>query len=1344
MSLLNPYRRFEKRLRQQQITLADARPYTYNEINSEVIAAYSFANLVERTNDNTDKWIQDLWTCFQGSVPQGDKFTRSYCAVGAWTVVNDVHNVFGLKFRAAKPQLGSSRQFVSNAEAAGYTINTVPAAGAVFYRPSDHSGNDHMGIVMEYDPSSSFGWVLQTFEFNSSLDQNKGAAEGALVKTYTQEQINSYSNKTTRRGNRGWLFIHVEESAKGQTKMLCGTIPLACLGVEIELTSCGSSTTNTTTATTTGCVEDKPSGDGWERVDMTTTQGKTNWEFSQLGCWRRPNSPVPPPPARKPELPSDSQQKTCVTQYVEKPCNEASPFPKIRIPESVAAMPHYSVLLNKEARHQILYQDKLIFQVDTVGTDLVRVDNAQNSMGKKSRDKYGRLWDMTEVFPMLTDDYGNRIIITSDRTDLHNIISQLNLAGTKESTNLRYITFARTEIGRGWNYDSWEIANLLAPPSQGGSWGGHEGEYNSYWQWQHYNGEDYGAAKWKVLDDDWRNVKEGKRVYNIYAVCQAIEGLSARFNNNRPLSDDNGKPFTYWIQIVGEQSTGDWAKALQVVLGAGAMAIGIPPQITSAITGTLTKAFSGQPLGFNDLIQIANVALPAEFQQYSRAAESAYRAVTSGDVGAIASALQDTGSVLRGVMPDEMRWVDSQFSTAKLYANNVWREAVKVSGGSIEAAKRYFQNVATSVQSEVFRGLTTLPSYVETAMAEVITGDGLKSISQHKAFRNAFLITDSLQKNFLLPNATKIASMILQQQNRGIQLNDVSNAAMHSAWAAMATGKRFVDDTLDVLRFNALASHLEDHMRNKVIPSIPAALLDGKDKEKVICWAREVEICTKRNIIDWNTNRTDVFTGGNFDTTSVTANNTTTRTGTTTTPTIPRTGTTIPNAGLVDTNMTNVRANVTPNVTTPTVPKIALPDCITQDGKGGYIYCATARCTLLRQAATVPDKKTIGNESVTAANNATAKPDNPVSKPIGAFDTVLTSPKPTPTATGNQAIGNQNNIVKQNVTVTPLSPKTTIGNNPFVSKPQSSGGYDTVFSIGANSSPSPMNPYITTIGDGCTATYPAFLIGSQWWAKIGDTLVEIVDCCPRPQTAKQSESCCDDAQSALDAVKKLQELVARQAGGEKSNATDVTNLQRQIDDLKSSLQNIARNTDANVAKSTDLTPIQNQINQLRSMYQNISQPERYDDTVLRQRIDELARIVSGLPRNNADDTQRIIEQVNNNYATFVREVNNRLNEIANRPESKSEVTQLQQMLQREKDAVQSKLKELQTAQTTTVQTQQRSIQPVKQPRIVQTPVQEFDCPDCPAAYEVIKRVVYPSALRNRTIIQENDCITNDC
>jgi len=744
------------------------------------LGEYNGKGLIEYTKDNTDEWIKKLWTCYQGSVPTGNEFARSYCAVGAWLTIQTAANIAQCANQFPKGLGGNVyNTYYKIKTQTSIPVNSTPAVGSVFVRESLHSGNNHMGIVTSVNES---GTVIQAIEWNAGLDQvgastNKTKVYGGVSHVaYYPERYNQFKN---------WSFIHFEEMCNIAT-LPCGTYADPCFGISIEIEGCEQKTVTTDVPdvvkkTDTTVCENITCPPGYRKltakdiaargaVAIGSKKGSAEY-YTEYCCV--PNTTTVNGNTKNP--------KPCPT-IIKQGCDTGSI--KVNYPDNV---PHFTQVSSDQYWKWCM-------------PDLV-----DNQAIKLLKDK-GKI--PSETFPVVRDNNGNTFIILTPNSTMHELVRKYKLDGGSKAVNIVFNVGKKIESythGTDALVFASTMADLFLKPGD----------------------------KPKNPDvDNWGNTKEFKDEFPRYNNGQTPKNMglpdflsgTQSFYGAMELIEREGKKYDKTFVFVGigtQQSDngiidGALRAAAPIIIGATLTAIGAP-QLAAEFNKfyNVLQNFSANPGNIGNIFALAGAVLPDQYGTYLTKAQTIANAVQNLNLqnanGAVQAAKAIAQELNGGKMPEWIQWGDKQVNGLYSFAQNQWRSVsdfVNATDEQVAKTVQSYSNYATALLTggigDIESGWNTVLTNLVSSGKDVFSDSG---VNGQVGLQNIFTTSTKGAALALLPNAQQLIGGILS--NSVLSVKTVSDVAEHAALMAIATGKKYTDEQVRGFQLKSLLNKAE-------------------------------------------------------------------------------------------------------------------------------------------------------------------------------------------------------------------------------------------------------------------------------------------------------------------------------------------------------------------------------------------------------------------------------------------------------------------------------------------------------------------------------------------------------
>lgn len=940
---------------------------------------------VERTDNNTDDFIQKLWACYAPGrsidKTKSGAYNNAYCVVGASIIINDAVECLR-KINAGAVNLlpnyaatyGNALTLRNKARTISkFHSDTTPTVGALFYRKSDGSASGHCGIIVgvEYDANNDLT-LIRTVESNASLSGAK-TQYGFLVVEYTPASASWIGNSEAQ-----WEVIHTEE-------MFTASAPVACT------TSCLSIAIPPLSAPKTEPVRTDDGSNTVSRRGQRDTTPPTGGGDGNTTTRREQRDPLPPACRDKYVYVSccDSAGKTALKQ---------SPEPNLR---------HYSALRDRRT-----------------AIDYVQLE-----------------YRPEKPFRMVTDRMGNRFIIAVESVnETWNTPRELGVFG-----NYVVIPFSRTQVGfTGSNSDDGMGAFLGTGIQSARIVEVMRSEFIRFHSLRantmsvlNTDGPGFVDRLMKpdTPDGVLRDIAEilwSSDVYTFGDVMRKIEEYADRrksaYKNNFVFLF-TGEPQNFAAGLANAVDT-----AAPLLLGALSMAgIAISSTTQALLKSVLPNVLRGNfsPSDAGVLVEIGGSVLP---QEYSGITKQTQRVLQSF------GSKREFGTEQGQEVLNLLRSVDSTLGIGLSERTDAIINNVKTQIRSVELlyanAAAEIERVATSVRGDIAKtaqvfsnaltvqnmtGLLSLgdvfgdPNWVGKHLYTEILSKGRNLtasflpdaiIVSDPRVRELFLTTNNINALATVPGAHAIIKGLMQIET--VSRSMITNAAEQYAWSAIAMGNRVYEDALTRVQLDALmlkAIEFKDRGWRFTLPSIFAG-------EKRECLEREVKICTGIECCPPKKLVNGVCIEPTADTPPDTPK------------TPPDTPKTPPNRSVLPPRWGNppvIDVPRPPDTPTPPEPPMSLPTCIRKSGTG-FVYCPPTSCAV-RVSGVVTAQSPTQVSPVSSTPTATPTVRTSVmpvqnsavvavpTAPIQPFSPVSSTPTVTPTIPSTQFLFRQPDVV---------------------------------------------------------------------------------------------------------------------------------------------------------------------------------------------------------------------------------------------------------------------------------------------------------------------------------------------
>jgi hypothetical protein len=654
-------------------------------------------------------------------------------------------------------------------------------------------------------------------------------------------------------------------------------------------------------------------------------------------------------------------------------------------------------------------------------------------------------------------------------------------------------------------------------------------------------------------------------------------------------------------------------------------AIDLAFSLTNALATALGEGTLGEkPFGVDATVfrDIADNARRAS-AVYKRFQEpGSILAKAAGIAGEFGRQFPSTLTSLRETFANEERWL-----------RNAAGDIERVWNGALGDIRSTVHGVADGIIHDKMIGLTSIAGGIDTAFATVAASAVTAVNSASQLWFVQELLTTKPDASMLgaMPGVHRIVANILGVESFFRQ--DVGSPVTHASLAAIATGRKVLDGALDGLTLASLINKAEDFARKGWDFTLPMTL----PPEKRDCFAHEIrvvtglECCAPRKL----------YCGTCLDPTEVApCPQGQMRDADGCCVEIPRLDT---SGGGSATAGGDVDAGGSGMQTTPR-PSV-IPDCIRVIG-GRYMYCPPPTCAPRSSTTTSkPPVVPAWEEAVVHMVNDNGAPFQLRAKrPVGTSTWQDWATRPMQpmgnewiestlafTPVGADGILNGLTMtagmfdamrVQQQAPLMPTEAPTgglsaagiggpmtlaDLGLGADMLLPMTSMPDATEADAASSSTPSPATTSTPMMppADGsapCAFMYEARFSPDpyeRWYARIGTTWTEIVDCCPAPQSGE----CCAESIAIAKAtqrdVMRLMEHVLRMGQGEPITTDDV---RRDLAEIKQTLAFVG-------STRYDDTQLLARLSALEQAVREIRMPEAYDDAIMRRDIAEVKQLV---------------------------------------------------------------------------------------------------------------------------------------
>lgn len=1274
------------------------------------LGQYNGKELIEYTKDNTDEWIKKLWMCYQNSVPTGNEFSRSYCAVGAWITIQTAASIVGCSNQFPKGFGGNVvNTFNRITNTTSIRVDTTPAVGSVFVRESTHSGNNHMGIVVSVNES---GTTIQTIEWNAGLDQvgasvnkNKSRVYGGVSHVaYYPEKYNQF---------KYWKFLHFEEMCNVQT-LPCGSYSDTCFNIAIEITGCEKTVVDyppdnpPVQKKYTPVCDNHTCPPGYRKLTVAeqiergataiSSQKSSTEYYNQLCCV--PSNTPPPPPNKK-----------CPT-IITKSCAQGSL--QVNYPNVVPNFREVSI-----GQYNSWSFPDLLTDFETQGW-------------KKAM--------ATDVFPVVTDKNGNTFIILTPNSVMHEYVRQYKLDGGNKAVNIPFNVGSKIESWTEATHSTTfmqQMADLFLPPN---------------------------SDKRNLKDkSNWGNTTQFKDEFPRYNNRQTPQGLGLpdflsgdqSFYGAMDIIEKSGKKYDKTFVFVGigvQQSDNSiigkvLEQSFTTITNVALKAVNAPPLVLEKINQVLqTLQQLDKNPSISNIFLLAQAVLPDNYTPYLSKAQNIAAVINNPNVGNINKALQDAQAIAKelngGDMPEWFKWGESQVNGAYLFAQNQYKaitDFVHATDEQVAKTVQSYSNYATALMGNGMGELgwngklSDLYSRGKSIFSDNGYTDKLTGESR-VGLQNIFTTSTNGGALALLPKAQELIGGILSVGD--FYKKTVSDVSEHAALMAIATGKKFVDDQVRGFQLQSLLHKAEDAVRANIpfaLPSIWSFAETSELKDVGECWAREIEICLNMNVC-----RTPKLMVNGLCTNPPT-----------TPPKNPQTTT-------VNNNKLKVNPFTDTSVIEQPPVEIPLPECIVRLSTGDYYYCPDTKCDSMIWKNLNAVNPQQNRDEIVNPNDFV----NPTNPNIGVDPTKPNKPLVPINGNANGGTGYYGNLNQfSNQTELPTTynddqaafyadQKQGYAGSPQIADPNCNILYPALFSKGmwyasingkyvtiTSCCPSEMP---TVSNDCCDATQKNIAALAQQITKLQELVLR--------NSAGETTPAVDltNITRELSAIHILVDSLRNQKPYD-IKQIDITPLQKQINDLQTAVNNI----------------------KVTVPQANGQVVQQYNDSGLRQQIAELRSLITQTKNDSErplqDELQVILTNLNDLRTAYDRNLQILKNEIrtqGNTPILQTDYNRLMNEKNAQITEYQKRIQDLQTRIQTQTQTQQSTTTgttttpaiptntttpqvPARVPT-TRTPTQQQpngDCPDCYVLEETHTRKIreYPQQPPSHYNCNSDDC-----
>lgn len=650
-----------------------------------------------------------------------------------------------------------------------------------------------------------------------------------------------------------------------------------------------------------------------------------------------------------------------------------------------------------------------------------------------------------------------------------------------------------------------------------------------------------------------------------------------------------------------------------------------------SLTGTLATALGEGTLGEKPFGVDASVF--RDIADNARRASAVYKrfqepgsilAKAAGIAGEFGRQFPSTLTSLRETFANEERWL-----------RNAAGDIERVWNGALGDIRSTVHGVADGIIHDKMIGLTSIAGGIDTAFATVAASAVTAVNSASQLWFVQELLTTKPDASMLgaVPGVHRIVANILGVESFFRQ--DVGSPVTHASLAAIATGRKVLDGALDGLTLASLINKAEDFARKGWDFSLPMTL----PPEKRDCFAHEIrvvtglECCAPRKL----------FCGTCMDPQQVTpCPQGQMRDADGCCVEIPRLdisgGGSASAGGDLDASGTGTQSTPRPSV---------IPDCIRVIG-GRYMYCPPTHCSP-RSSTTTPKppvKQAWEEATVRMVNDNGAPFQLRAKRPVGTASWQDWATRPMQpmgnewiestlafTPVGADGILDGMTMtsgefdamrVQQQVPLMPMEAPAALSGiggpltladlglgadmlMPMAATPDATSSTATPDATSSTATPSTATPSAPVMPPMDGAAPCAFMYEARfspdpyerWYARIGTTWTEIVDCCPAPQGGE----CCAESIAIAKAtqrdVMRLMEHVLRMGQGEPITTDD---MRRDLAEIKQTLAAVG-------STRYDDTQLLARLTALEQAVRDIKMPQAYDDAVMRRDIAEVKQLV---------------------------------------------------------------------------------------------------------------------------------------
>lgn len=1063
----------------------------------------------ENTANNSDAWITDLWACYHPYANYG-----AYCMVGASTIINAAARLAkeagapcADKLVPSAPLAGSQNRentlygnvydTLNELRLSGAQLSGNPSVGDLFMRPSDNGRTNHAGIVVEAPLTADR--YLVTIEANVSTSGNGATTKGFQKLVYTKAQYDAFQLRTWVQSARaaaygnfipqGWIFASLWQNCQGAPEKRYQAALCLNVNIDCDLTPqapppappvAGTSPCDTSvkppektgftswrkTADVIAEINEasrlaaKP-GDAVGLISILPREGyygSAGREASPDGCWVRwekakRTSPPPPPPPVNP----------CKSGFVTKSCCEGAAT-TLRFGSAGDLVTLADLDQNKGAREALLSS--------VINADEFKRRGYDQKMNKA-----------VDYVPMLRLSSGVPVMVYVETSEQYAIASTLKLFGARP----KFIKISRTLSG----FTGGGYAERLAGVFTKDTWG----RISQSPAPQDAIVDETGSrAEWTRTVNPSSGVigASGFLEFNLWRL---IESLEKRGNDLKARGE------SVVILFTGEPQSGlDVLASLAGTIG-GALNYALPG-VGTLFSSVITKARNAYvtgTLGMDDAFALigdiggalSNIASDnadgkilgvdgkffADVSRYSSASGKVYQTLLQQ--GTVAQKAYTIANIIGKDVPELTDLARAEFADEEKWARNAFADINKVVGGAFNDVRAAVHNVADGAVTNILGNLSQLDSGIDSIFAGMLTDTSSLTKTAAKIPLIQDLLTTSADPSLINAKAgsADIFSRILNLT--ATYGNDVSDAAIHNAIAAVASGKRVVEGALDKLTYDSLLHKAEEFTRRGWKFDVPLTL--GEEKRE--CIQKEIAVCLGTECCaPFVLQGSSCVPPGETDAVETPGD-----------PAQPQ---------------------------DPTAPRPTLPSCIKPSPTGGFVYCMPPEC---QGAPTNTSSAPKGTEvsRISRTNDNGAPYDIIATRQEGTQEwQTFTVEAYTPQGnewvkTGQEPKGDATGLITSDEFETLRS--------------SSQAGITLVPAANSGAATTTLSPG----GAGaCLGVYPARLSADgsgRYVAEINGQWSLLSQCCPTAQApAAQGETCCNEVRLVSKKVDQLVAEIARQ------------------------------------------------------------------------------------------------------------------------------------------------------------------------------------------------------------------------